>query len=117
MANSYELCGTIKVIMDPQTFASGFVKREVVIETEEDWPQAVKFECVKQQCGLLDRVAVGERVRVQFRIRGNPSKDGTRYFVSLQASQIEKMGADGSSVTMAEDGTPPPAEEDDPMPF
>jgi len=116
MASNYEMCGTVKVIMDPQTFASGFVKREFVLGTEEDWPQSVKFECLKQQCALLDQVAVNERVRVQFRIRGNPSKDGTRYFVSLQVVQIEKMGADGSSVTTGEDGAPPPAE-DDPMPF
>ena len=114
--NSYEMCGTIKVILEPKTFPSGFMKREFVLSTEEDYAQQVVFECVKQQAGLLDRVAVDDRVRVQFRIRGNPSKDGTRYFVSLQASQIEKMGADGSAVTVEPEDAPPPSE-DDPMPF
>ena len=111
MAN-YEACGTIKTILEPKTFASGFVKREFVLETEDDYPQTVLFECIKQQCGLLDPVAVNDRVRVAFRLRGREYKD--RFFVNLEAVGIEKMGADGTSVTV--DEAPPPSE-DDPMPF
>ncbi len=112
MAN-YEINGSIKAIMEPKTFPSGFVKREFVLVTEEDYPQTVQIECIKQQCGLLDRVAVNDRVRVSFRVRGREYKE--RFFVNLEAVGIEKMGADGSAVTM--DEAPPPANEDDPMPF
>jgi hypothetical protein len=112
MAN-YEACGTIKAVLEPKTFSSGFTKREFVIVTEDDYPQTVAFECVKQRTTLLDRVAVNDRVRVSFRLRGREYQG--RYFVNLEAVQIDKMGADGSSVTMEE---PPPApSEDDPMPF
>lgn len=115
MANDYEMCGTIKQIMEPKTFASGFSKREFVLMTEDNFPQQVPFECVKQQAALLDRVAVNDRVCVHFRIRANPTKDGSRYFINLAAYQIDKMGADGSSVSLEADSAPPM--DDEPMPF
>jgi len=110
---SYEICGAVKTILEPKTFPSGFVKREFVLLTEDDYPQTILFECVKQQCGLLDRVAVNDRVRVAFRLRGREYKE--RFFVNLEAVGIEKMGADGASMTV--DEAPPPPSDDDPMPF
>lgn len=110
---TYEMIGKIKVMFEPMTFASGFTKREFVLTMEDDYPQDVKFVCVKEKCGLLDRVAVGERVKVAFRIRGNEYKE--RYYVDLQAFQIEKLDADGSSV--AYDDAEPPSPPDDPTPF
>jgi len=110
---TYEMIGKIKVMFEPMTFASGFTKREFVLVMEDDYPQDVKFVCVKEKCGLLDRVTVGERVKVAFRIRGNEYKE--RYYVDLQAFQIEKLDTDGSSV--AYDDAEPPSPPDDPTPF
>ena len=109
---TYEMVGKIKLMFDPMTFASGFTKREFVLTMEDDYPQDVKFVCVKEKCGLLDRVAVGDRVKIDFRIRGNEYKE--RYYVDLQAFKIDKMDADGSSVSYDEAEPPPP---DDPTPF
>ena len=110
--NTYEMIGKIKVIFEPMSFASGFTKREFVLIMEDDYPQDVKFVCVKEKCGLLDRVAVNDRVKVDFRIRGNEYKE--RYYVDLQAFKIDKMDADGSSVSYDEAEPLPP---DDPTPF
>ena len=110
--NTYEMIGKIKLMFEPMTFASGFTKREFVLTMEDDYPQDVKFVCVKEKCGLLDRVAVGDRVKVDFRIRGNEYKE--RYYVDLQAFRIDKMDADGSSVSYDEAEPMPP---DDPTPF
>lgn len=110
---TYEMIGKIKVIFEPMSFASGFTKREFVLIMEDDYPQDVKFVCVKEKCGLLDRVAAGERVKVDFRIRGNEYKE--RYYVDLQAFKIDKMDADGSSVSY--DEAEPPSPPDDPTPF
>jgi len=110
--NTYEMIGKIKLMFDPMTFASGFTKREFVLTMEDDYPQDVKFVCVKEKCGLLDHVAVGDRVKVAFRIRGNEYKE--RYYVDLQAFKIDKLEADGSSVSYDEVEPPPP---DDPTPF
>lgn len=114
---SYEIVGTIKIVMDVQTFASGFTKREFVITTEDNYPQEVKFECIKERCALLDNVQVGERVKVHFRVRGNEYKE--RYYVNLQADQVDKLDADGSSTTIEPEDIPmdEPLDLDDGMPF
>jgi len=109
---TYEMVGKIKAMFEPMTFASGFTKREFVLTMEDDYPQDVKFVCVKEKCGLLDRVAAGDRVKVDFRIRGNEYKE--RYYVDLQAFKIDKLDTDGASVSYDEAEPPPP---DDPTPF
>ena len=68
---SYELTGTVKVIFDEQTFASGFNKREFVVTTEADkFPQDVKFECLKEKVELVDKLNKGDKVKVAFDING-----------------------------------------------
>lgn len=88
MSNTYEMSGKVKVLFEPMTFASGFMKREFVVTMADDYPQDIKFACVKDKCALLDAVAVGDEVNVKFSIRGNLFKD--RYFVDLQAFRIDK---------------------------
>jgi len=104
--------GAIKVVLDAMTFASGFTKREFVLTMDDDYPQDIKFACVKEKCTLLDNVAPGDRVKVLFRIRGNLYKD--RYFVDLQAFRIDKLEGDGSRVEY-DDAESVPL--DEPMPF
>ncbi len=87
----YEIEGTIKVILDEQTFASGFNKREFVVTTDEKYPQDVKLQFVKDKVPLLEGYAEGGRVKVTFDIRGNHYKEKDRYFVDLQAWKIENL--------------------------
>ncbi|MDX9866584.1 MAG: DUF3127 domain-containing protein [Kiritimatiellia bacterium] len=110
---TYEMTGSIKTILDPMTFASGFTKREFVLTMEDDYPQDVKFACVKDRAALLDRVAVGERVKVGFRIRSREYKE--RYYTDLEAFRIDKLETDGSSVSYED--AEPPTPLDDPTPF
>ena len=86
-----ELNGKIKVIMDVQTFGSGFTKREVVITTEEQYPQDVKFEALKEKTAILDQYSVGDQVKVSFNVRGNEYQG--KYYVSLQSWKIDNIGA------------------------
>jgi single-strand DNA-binding protein len=123
---SYDLNGTVKLIMDQQTFKSGFTKREFIVTTEEErFPQDIKFECVKEKCALLDNLEPGQHVTVSFDLRGNEYNG--RYFVNLNAWRIEgEPGANlQDNVPPQEEGPPidqmeePPAEElsDDDLPF
>lgn len=91
----YEASGTIKLINDTQTFPSGFSKREFVITTEHDkYPQDLKFEVVKDRCDMLDEYEVGQKVQLNFDIRGNEYKD--RYYVNLSCWKIQAAeGGDG----------------------
>lgn len=105
-SNSYEVTGAIKMIADQQTFPSGFTKREFVVTTEEDYPQSLKIECIKDRCSLLDGLKEGDRVAVRFNIRG--SEYNGRYFVNLQAWRIAKPdGEAGAGKPQAEDDLEP----------
>jgi len=84
---SFDMEGKVKVIMDEQTFDSGFNKREFVVTTDEQYPQDIKFECVKDKCSLLNDISVGQTIKVGFNLRGNEYKE--RYYVNLQAWRIE----------------------------
>ena len=108
----YEMTGAVKVVFEPMTFPSGFVKREFVLTMEDDYPQDIKFSCVKEKTSLLNGIAPGDQVKVSFRIRGNLFKE--RYFVDLQAFRIEKMDGDGSTVEL---DAAEPLPTDEPMPF
>ncbi len=128
MGKSFEIEGTVKVINEIQTFASGFSKREFVVEVEDGkYPQSIKFECVKEKTSLTDGLSVGDPVKVNFDIRGNEYNG--KYYVNLNAWKVEKAG--GSSAAPADAGfaggeppahlSEPPAghgnESDDDIPF
>ena len=84
---SYELTGKIKSIAAVQTFASGFTKREFIVEEmAEKYPQLYKLEFVKDKCAILDKYRVDDEVTVSFNIRGN--EHNGKVFNSLQAWQI-----------------------------
>lgn len=100
----YELTGTVKTIFEQRTFPSGFTKREFVVTTEERYPQDIKLECVKDWCALLDGVHPGDRVKVQFRLRGNEYNE--RFYVNLQAFGLEAIPEDGERGEAAETEAP-----------
>lgn len=101
MAKSFEIEGTVKVISEVQTFASGFTKREFVVEVEDgNYPQSIKFECVKDKTSLTDGLSEGDAVKVNFDIRGNEYNG--KYYVNLNAWKVEKAG--GASASPASSG-------------
>ncbi len=92
----YEASGKIKVIFDTQTFPSGFTKREFVVTVGDDnYPQDLKFEIVKDKCTWLDKYQAGQDVTVNFDIRGNEFKE--KYYVNLNCWKIQ--GGEGGNNT------------------
>lgn len=91
----YQLEGTIKLINPEQSFPSGFVKREFVVTTDDQYPQDIKLELTKEKCSLADGLSEGQRVSVSFRIRGNEYKG--KYYVNLQAYKIDAGAGGGAS--------------------
>ena len=99
---AFELEGTVRHILDLQTFDSGFSKREFVIEVEDGkFPQMIKFEAVKEKASILDGVSVGDRVNVTFDIRGNEYKE--RFYVNLNAWKLSKAGEGGEGGETGDD--------------
>ncbi|WP_435136610.1 DUF3127 domain-containing protein [Formosa sp. A9] len=95
-----EVQGRIKMVGETQTFGSnGFRKREVVVTTEEQYPQHILVEFVQDKTDLLNNYSVGQNVKVSINLRGrewvNPQGE-TKYFNSIQGWRIEAV-QDGAS--------------------
>ena len=89
-----KLKGTVKKIFDTRTVGqNGFRIREMVLLTDENYPQPIKIEFVQDKVQLLDNVQEGDEVEVSFDVRGrewvNP-EGKTVYFVSIRGWRIEK---------------------------
>ena len=91
----YELTGAVRLINDTQTFASGFAKREFVVETGDKYPQMIKLEVVKDKTAELDKLRVNDVVTVSFDIRGSEYKE--RHYVNLVAWKVESTGETAES--------------------
>jgi len=90
-----ELQGKIKLIGETQTFGSnGFRKREVVITTEEQYPQSIMIEFTQDKADLLNAYSVGQNVKISINVRGrewvNPQGE-TKYFNSINGWRIENI--------------------------
>ena len=96
-----EITGKIKQIDETKEYGSnGFQKRELVITTEEQYPQHILIEFVQDKCSILNAYNVGQRIKVGINIRGREwtSPQGeVKYFNTLEAWRIEKMGAGAPS--------------------
>lgn len=88
-----ELTGKIKLIGETKTFGdNGFRKRELVIVTQEQYPQTILVEFIKDKCDLLDSFSKDQEVKIRINIQGrewtNPEGE-VKYFNSIQGWQIE----------------------------
>lgn len=92
-----EVTGKVKMINAAQQVSATFKKRELVVTTEEQYPQHIMIEFTQDKCDLLDSYRVGEPVKVSINLRGrewvNPQGE-TKYFNSIQGWRIEKMQAE-----------------------
>ncbi|MBQ6914252.1 MAG: DUF3127 domain-containing protein [Kiritimatiellae bacterium] len=116
MAAIYEYTGVVEKVLDLQTFASGFTKRDVVltddIGQEGKWPNHIAFTFKKDSTSLLDGLKPGLRAKIRFAIDGrewtNPQGQ-VKYFTDLTGLKLEVLKDDGSST----EPVPAPAEPDD----
>ncbi|PHQ29779.1 DUF3127 domain-containing protein [Leeuwenhoekiella nanhaiensis] len=89
-----EVQGKVKLIGDVQTFGSGFKKREIVVITEEQYPQTIMVEFVQDKTDLLNNFKPGQNVKISINLRGREwvSPQGeTKYFNSLNGWRIENV--------------------------
>lgn len=113
-----EVTGKVKLIGAEQQVSASFKKRELVVTTEEQYPQHILIEFAQDKCDLLNSYKTGEPVKVSINLRGrewtNPQGE-TKYFNSIQGWRIEKLQAEspsGQAPTM-----PAREEEPDDLPF
>jgi hypothetical protein len=91
-----EVSGKVKVVGGEQQVSPTFKKRELVVTTDEQYPQSIMIEFVQDKCDLLNNVTVGEEVKVSINLGGrewvNPQGE-TKYFNSIKGWRIEKSQA------------------------
>ena len=88
-----EIQGRIKQIFPSQVIGqNGFEKRDLVIITEDIYPQTIIIQFTQQRCDLLESLQVGQNVKVYINIRGrewtNPQGE-TKYFNTIEGWKIE----------------------------
>lgn len=91
-----EINGRIKKVFEEQTFASGFRKKEIVITTQEQYPQDILVEFTQDRIEALSPYHEGDEVRVSINIRGrewiNP-EGVAKYFNSINGWRIERLNS------------------------
>ncbi len=89
-----EVTGRVKLINPEQQVSASFRKRELVVTTEEQYPQHIMIEFTQDKCDLLSAYKPGEPVRVSINLRGrewiNPQGEA-KYFNSIQGWKIERL--------------------------
>ena len=127
---SYELTGKLVAKYDTVQRTATFKTREFAVEKTDDIggrvvTNYVKFQSVQDKTSIIDKVNIGDEIKVYFNIKGSKwEKDGkVNYITNLDAWRIEQILQSGTSKTDSDylepldtfSATPPDAVDD--LPF
>jgi len=97
--------GKIHLIGQTETVGNnGFTKRQIVVETSEQYPQKVAIDFVKDKCSILDSYKVGQEVTVDVNVRG--SEYNGKFYVNLQGWKINALSQQVNNVVNEVVGQP-----------
>jgi hypothetical protein len=89
-----ELKGKIKKIDETKSYGtSNFRKRELVLETQEQYPQTILLSFQQDKCDVLNNYKVGDVVTIGINIRGKEyvnQQSEVKYFNELIGWKITK---------------------------
>lgn len=87
-----EVKGKVKVVGSVQEVSTSYKKRELVVTTDEQYPQHIAIEFTQDKCDLLNDISVGDEVKVSINLGGrewtNPQGE-VKYFNSIKGWRIE----------------------------
>lgn len=86
-----QIKGLVKEVSKVININDSFKKRELVIETQEKYPQKIKFDFLNKSIDLLSVLSTDDEVDVHFNIRG--TQYNGKYYVNLTGWKIEKTGS------------------------
>jgi hypothetical protein len=87
---STEIKGTIKVLTPIIEVSEKFKKREIVVTTNETYPQDISVQFSQAKCDLLNGYLIGQDVNISYNLRGNEYNG--KYYVQLDGWKIEAVG-------------------------
>lgn len=104
-----EIIGTIKKINSAVQITPTFSKSEMVITTDEMYPQTILVEFAQSRAGLVDAFQVGQYVKVAINLRGrewqDPKTGEVRYFTSVGGWKID-LATPGQAAAVAAPANP-----------
>ena len=86
-----EIKGTIKAIKATEVVSEKFSKRELVVTTEEQYPQHIAIQFTQDKCDLLNKFSIGQSVEVGINLRGREwtSPQGeVKYFNTIEGWRV-----------------------------
>ena len=96
-----EVTGKIKMIDQTKEVGSaGFKKRDVVVTTDEQYPQHILVQFVQDKCDLLNGFQVGEPVKIDINLRGREwtnAQGEIVYFNTIQGWRIGKVQGEATA--------------------
>jgi translation initiation factor IF-3 len=89
-----EVLGKVHFVGATQEVGATFKKRDLVVKTDEQYPQFISINFVQDKCDILNGYKVGQEVKVSINLRGrewtNPQGE-VKYFNDIQGWRIEKF--------------------------
>jgi hypothetical protein len=88
--------GKLHTIFETKQVTDRFQKREFIVEISDNpkYPQVVLFQLTGNRCDQMDRLNVGDEVRIEFSLRGREWKSPggeLKYFNSLDVWSVEAI--------------------------
>lgn len=96
----FTIQGKIHEVFNTQEISDRFQKREFILETEDKYPQFVKFQVINDKVVLMDGFSKGDPVEVTFRLNGKPfqNRNGeTIYFTNLNVVKLLSLKGGGDN--------------------
>ena len=94
-----EVQGKIKLVGNVQEITDSFRKREIILVTQEQYPQTLCIDFVQEKTDLLNDFKEGQEVKIGINLRGREweNPEGIiKYFTSLQGWRIEFLQDENS---------------------
>ncbi len=86
--------GIVKRVEEVVNVTDTFKKRNLIITTEEQYPQTIQVEFIQDKVSLLDAILEGEKVNVSYNLRGKEVEKVSgepKVYNSLHGWKIEKV--------------------------
>lgn len=74
--------------------ANGFKKRDLIVSTDEQYPQTLSIQFVQDKVSLIDGLLANQKVKISINLRGKEfiDKEGKlAVFNTIQGWKIEKL--------------------------
>ena len=114
-----EVQGFVKKVLETQVVSDKFSKREIWVETTDQYPQTLNIQFTQDKCSLLDSYKEGDKVSIGINLNGRlwTSPQGEeKCFNTITGWKIEKS----TSANNAQAQAPQPVNLDvdtDDLPF